>query len=63
MFQDLGLTMFFGLVLLFLSVPLILFLVWYFHNKNKSQRSVLINFPLPGRVSYFLEILFPYPKT
>ena len=59
MFQDLGLTVLTSLVLLFISVPPILFLVWYIHDKGQSQHSILRNFPLLGRVRYLLEMLGP----
>ena len=59
MFQDLGLTVLTSLVLIMISVPPILFLFWYIHDSRQSQHSILRNFPLLGRVRYFLEMLGP----
>ena len=59
MFQDIGLTVLTSLVLIMISVPPILFLIWYVHDKKQSQHSVLRNFPLLGRVRYFLEMMGP----
>ena len=59
MFQEFGLIVITSLVLIMISVPPILFLFWYFHDKRQSQHSVLRNFPLLGRVRYFLEMLGP----
>jgi len=59
MFQDIGLTILTALVLLMISVPPILFIFWYFHDRNQSQHSVLRNFPLLGRIRYFLEMMGP----
>ena len=59
MFQDHWLVILTSLILIMISVPPILFIVWYFHDKRQSQHSVLRNFPLLGRVRYFLEMLGP----
>jgi glutamate synthase (ferredoxin) len=59
MFQDIGLTVLTSLVLLMISVPPILFLFWYIHDSRQSQHSILRNFPLLGRVRYFLEMMGP----
>ena len=59
MFQDIGLTVLTSLVLIMISVPPILFLIWYVHDRRQSQHSVLRNFPLLGRVRYFLEMMGP----
>ena len=59
MFQDIGLTVLTSLVLIMISVPPILFLIWYVHDRKQSQHSVLRNFPLLGRVRYFLEMMGP----
>ena len=49
-----------GLVLLLLLlVPLLLFLYLYVHDRRQTQHSVLRNFPLLGRVRYFLEMMGP----
>ena len=59
MFQDVGLTIITSLVLIMISVPPILMLIWYIHDRRQSQHSILRNFPLLGRVRYFLEMLGP----
>ena len=59
MFQDIGLTVLTSLVLLMMSLPPILFLFWYIHDKRQSQHSMLRNFPLLGRIRYFLEMMGP----
>jgi glutamate synthase (ferredoxin) len=59
MFQDIGLTVLTSLVLLMISVPPTLFLFWYIHDKRQSQHSILRNFPLLGRIRYFLEMMGP----
>ena len=59
MFQDIGLTVLTSLVLLMISLPPILFLFWYIHDKRQSQHSILRNFPLLGRIRYFLEMMGP----
>ena len=59
MFQDLGLTVLTSLVLIMISVPPILFLFWYIHDIRQSQHSILRNFPLLGRIRYFLEMMGP----
>ncbi len=59
MFQDIGLTILTALVLLMISVPPVLFIFWYFHDRSQSQHSVLRNFPLLGRIRYFLEMMGP----
>jgi len=59
MFQDIGLIVLTSLILMMISVPPVLFLVWYIHDRRQSQHSVLRNFPLLGRVRYFLEMLGP----
>ena len=59
MFQDIGLTVLTSLVLIMISVPPILFLIWYVHDRRQSQHSVLRNFPILGRVRYFLEMMGP----
>ena len=59
MFQDIGLTVLTSLVLIMISVPPILFFIWYVHDRRQSQHSVLRNFPLLGRVRYFLEMMGP----
>ena len=59
MFQDIGLTVLTSLVLIMISVPPILFLIWYVHDRKQSQHSVLRNFLLLGRVRYFLEMMGP----
>ena len=59
MFQDIGLTVLTSLVLIMISVPPILFVIWYIHDRRQSQHSVLRNFPLLGRVRYFLEMMGP----
>ena len=59
MFQDIGLMILSIIILVMVSVPPILFLVWYIYDKRQSQHSVLRNFPILGRVRYFLEMLGP----
>ncbi|MEC9455847.1 MAG: FMN-binding glutamate synthase family protein, partial [Candidatus Neomarinimicrobiota bacterium] len=59
MFQDVGLTVITSLVLIMISVPPVLFIIWYIHDKRQSQHSILRNFPLLGRVRYLLEMLGP----
>ena len=59
MFQDIGLMILSIIILIMVSVPPILFLVWYIYDKRQSQHSVLRNFPILGRVRYFLEMLGP----
>ena len=59
MFQDIGLTVLTSLVLIMISVPPILFLIWYVHDRRQTQHSVLRNFPLLGRIRYFLEMMGP----
>ena len=59
MFQDIGLTVLTSLVLIMISLPPILFLIWYVHDRRQSQHSVLRNFPILGRVRYFLEMMGP----
>ena len=59
MLQDLGLTILTILILAMISIPPLLFLVWYFFDKRQTQHSVLRNFPILGRVRYFLEMLGP----
>ena len=59
MFQDIGLTVLTSLVLLMISLPPILFLFWYIYDKRQSQHSILRNFPLLGRIRYFLEMMGP----
>ena len=59
MFQDIGLTVLTSLVLIMISVPPILFLIWYIHDRRQSQHSILRNFPILGRVRYLLEMLGP----
>ena len=59
MLQDIGLTVLTVLVLAMVSIPPLLFLVWYFYDKRQTQHSVLRNFPILGRVRYFLEMLGP----
>ena len=59
MFQDIGLTVLTSLVLIMISVPPVLFLIWYIHDRRQSQHSILRNFPILGRVRYFLEMLGP----
>ena len=59
MLQDIGLTVLTVLVLFMVSIPPLLFLVWYFYDKRQTQHSILRNFPLLGRVRYFLEMLGP----
>ena len=59
MFQDIGLIVLTSLILIMISVPPVLFLFWYFHDRKQSQHSVLRNFPLLGRVRYLLEMLGP----
>ena len=59
MFQDIGLMILSIIILVMVSVPPVLFLVWYFYDKKQSQHSVLRNFPILGRVRYFLEMLGP----
>ena len=59
MFQDIGLTVITSLVLIMISVPPVLFIIWYIHDKRQSQHSILRNFPLLGRVRYLLEMLGP----
>ena len=59
MFQDIGLMILSIIILIMISVPPILFLVWYIFDKRQSQHSVLRNFPILGRVRYFLEMLGP----
>ena len=58
-FQNIGLFILTVLILLMISVPPILFLVWYFYDKKQSQHSILRNFPLLGRIRYLLEMLGP----
>tara|TARA_B100001250_G_C19563766_1_gene684519 strand:- start:397 stop:786 length:390 start_codon:yes stop_codon:yes gene_type:complete len=58
-FQNIGLFILTILILLMISVPPILFLVWYFYDKKQSQHSILRNFPLLGRIRYLLEMLGP----
>ena len=59
MFQDIGLTVITSLVLIMISVPPVLFIIWYIHDKRQSQHSILRNFPLLGRVRYLLDMLGP----
>lgn len=59
MFQDIGLTVLTSLVLIMISVPPVLFLIWYIHDRRQSQHSILRNFPILGRVRYLLEMLGP----
>ena len=59
MFQDIGLTVLTSLVLIMVLVPPILFFIWYIHDRRQSQHSVLRNFPILGRVRYFLEMMGP----
>ena len=57
--EKFGINILIGLMLLMISVPPVLFLFWYFKDKNQSQHSILSNFPLLGRVRYLLEMLGP----
>ena len=59
MMEKIGINILIGLMLTMISVPPILFLFWYFKDKNQSQHSILRNFPLLGRVRYLLEMLGP----
>ncbi len=59
MMEQIAVKILIGLILIMISVPPLLLLVWYFKDKNQSQHSILRNFPLLGRIRYLLEMLGP----
>ena len=59
MMEQIAVKILIGLILIMISVPPLLLLVWYFKHKNQSQHSILRNFPLLGRIRYLLEMLGP----
>lgn len=59
MMEQIAVKILIGLILIMISVPPLLLLVWYSKDKNQSQHSILRNFPLLGRIRYLLEMLGP----
>lgn len=49
----------FGFIATVVLIPIVLAVIFYFRDKSQSQHSVLRNFPLLGRIRYFLEMTGP----
>ncbi len=59
MFQETLLTVVLTIFVVFVSVPPVILIVLYYYDQRQTQHSILRNYPLLGRVRYFLEMVGP----